>query len=182
MKKYIILFLLSVVTLNLSAQWKTYPKLGEYIQDSNLDKFVGKWQGTKNDTTFTIVFMIEKHIKARGGFYYDALVGWHEVKVNGKVIESSLGKVGDMSLGSRTCGVGMVNQVYGVNFRFKDITRKKSDQATFLIDSTNTNKATWSIRNTEMLSKAMCNIGSDGIGRYDARWTVPTDLIMYRIK
>ncbi len=182
MKEYILLFLLTAVSLSISAQWETYPKAGDYIQDPALDKFVGKWQGTKNDTTFTIVFAIERKILAKGDFHYDALVGWHELKIAGKVIESSLVDVGDMSVEKVTCSVGMVHENYEVYFSFYDLTRDKSDGATFIIEAANINRATWSIRNRDVLSKAMSNIGPDGIGRYDGSWTVPTDLVMYRVE
>ncbi|MCU4177897.1 DUF6705 family protein [Carboxylicivirga sp. N1Y90] len=183
MRKCITTIVLSIITISVFAQWETYPKAGDYIQDPALNKFVGKWQGVRNDTTFTVIFKIRKKIAAKAGYHYDAIIGWHEVKVNGIIIESSLNRVGDLSLGSRTCGVGICSKDdFTTNFRFKDITRNKSDQASFIIDSSNVNKAAWFIRNTDTISKAMANIGPDGIGRYDTSWTVPTDLIMYKIE
>lgn len=66
-------------------------KAGEYIQDSNLDKFVGTWEyNNKLDSSFVSIELHKvKLLMPTAGFYYDNIIGVHTYIKNGTTIESS---------------------------------------------------------------------------------------------
>jgi hypothetical protein len=88
-------------------------KDGDYAKRPELDKFVGTWVWQSGDSIFTVVLAktvinIKKSAKQNDEEHYkifkepgnterlypdatmDYIIGWHELKVNGKVIQSSL--------------------------------------------------------------------------------------------
>ena len=64
-------------------------------QSDKLDKFEGTWQWKSNDSIFTVIlkkidFNTKKFEKAMPDTTVSVLIGWHELKVMGKVVSSSM--------------------------------------------------------------------------------------------
>ncbi len=110
MKKLLIIPLLTLFACSIAIaqrQYRTY-KDGDHISRPALSPFVGTWVGTSGNTTLTIVlvkatvnnkkrilnspYYSEKYKKNRPNITEELIMGWHQVSVNGKVIQSSLGK------------------------------------------------------------------------------------------
>ncbi len=110
MKKLLIISLLIIFACSLTIaqrQYRTY-KDGDHISRPALSPFVGTWVGTSGNTTLTIVLAkttVNGKKKVLNTTYYsteekrnypniteELIMGWHQVSVNGKVIQSSLSK------------------------------------------------------------------------------------------
>ena len=68
---------------------------GVSAQDNRLDKFEGTWQWKSHDSIFTIVltkveFNRKKYSKDLPDSTVNVLIGWHELKVKGVVVSSSM--------------------------------------------------------------------------------------------
>jgi hypothetical protein len=76
---------------------------GDYAKRPELDKFVGTWVWQSGDSVFTIVLAktalnnktmdIEEHRNKKSNDLdatMDWIIGWHELNVDGKVVQSSL--------------------------------------------------------------------------------------------
>jgi hypothetical protein len=72
---------------------------GEYRQVPGLDKYVGTWQWQSGDSVLTIklakaILNFKQYMQQIGGdgpnATLDVLIGWHEFKIGGTVMQSSL--------------------------------------------------------------------------------------------
>ncbi len=110
MKKLLIIPLLTLFACSIAIaqrQYRTY-KDGDHMSCPALAPFVGTWVGTSGNTTLTIVLVkttVNGKKRVQNTTYYpaeekrnypniteDLIMGWHQVSVNGKVIQSSLSK------------------------------------------------------------------------------------------
>lgn len=157
------------------------PKPGGYGKNMNLQKFVGTWKWQSGDTVFIIT--LEKFIskvKTGGlkGYTFDAIIGWHELRVGNKVIESSLrfegGKEED---GTFTILGGHIQDVDKLTITgFIDLSKSKSGCATLEFLSGEKDKAQWILKGTPGVK--ILDVGQVP----DYTFTVPTNVIMERIK
>lgn len=139
MKKIFIIGLFLILSSVASAQVKK----GDYIQDMNLQKFVGTWQWTAEQDTFTIIFEKEKVFFEDPGTHMDMILGWYKYVINGDTIDNSLNLVGSSLEKSNLSGTSDEDNPYKLNLTFRDprgdeILRAKG---LFQIDSKNSDEA-----------------------------------------
>lgn len=90
-----ITIILTLLSVNIYSQ-NHVPQAGDTIPNPNLEKFAGTWRWEGNGKSFTLI------LKKMGGVFPininmsgDMLIGYHEYKNNGIIIESSLPYIND---------------------------------------------------------------------------------------
>jgi hypothetical protein len=162
---------------------KEFPKPGGYGQNSNLNKFKGTWHWQSGDTVFTIVLgkYIYKSKRETGflkGYSRDAIIGWHEYKIGEKIIESSLSHVGEhRNMKTFTILGGDIHDVDKLTITgFIDLSKSKTGCATLELLPGEKDIAKWELRETPGIK--IIDPGETP----DYTFTVPTNVIMHRVK
>lgn len=116
---------------------------GDYIQNNDLERFEGNWVWTSQQDTFLITLRKTKvHIK-RIDIHVDWILGWHRYIKNGKVIESSLDKVGSTVEEATIIGSQDDENKNTLKISFEDINRGKTTIAKLILSTNNPNTAVW---------------------------------------
>ena len=83
-------FMLLLYSVNAYSQ-NHVPKPGDVILNPNFDKYVGTWKWENDGKSFVIIFKkINGQFPINVNYSGDMLIGYHEYKDNGSVVESSL--------------------------------------------------------------------------------------------
>ncbi len=177
MKKILkILYLTTLFSLKLAAQnWPPVP--GSYTSNNTMTGFHGKWLWTDGTDSVTLVLQTRKvFFRMNVGFFWDRLVGWHEYKRKGIIVESSLVYIGDSTKRILMGG----NEAYGTNIArvsFNDITKKKSGNLFLTLDTTVIpNSLTWVLKNDEGIRVRT----SPSQPLYDWNFTLPRNMILIK--
>ncbi|MFC7348014.1 DUF6705 family protein [Chryseobacterium zhengzhouense] len=88
-------FMLLLYSVNAYSQ-NHVPQAGDTIPNPNLEKYAGTWKWENNGKSFTLILkkmsgLFPMNINMSG----DMLIGYHEYKNNGNIIESSLPYIND---------------------------------------------------------------------------------------
>ncbi len=109
------------------------------------------------------------------GFFWDRLVGWHEYRRKGMIVENSLAYTGDSTKRILLGG----NEAYGMNIArvsFNDLTKKKSGNLFLTLDTTVIpNSLIWVLKNDEGLKYRR---PSDP--PYDWNFTLPRNMVLIK--
>lgn len=133
MKNILVLLLL----VSLVDSFAQQPKKGDYARDAALDKFVGTWQGTQGGQSLKLVLKKEKVHMKDFDYSRDLLIGWHELTINGQVVESTLSFAGGPYDKNVTI-LGSSEGAVQVNLTtFRDLSRERNHAATLLLQEPN---------------------------------------------
>ncbi|MNE33440.1 hypothetical protein D3C80_1271100 [compost metagenome] len=148
------------------------PKESAYLQDSNLDKFVGTWEyNSKLDSTLIIIELHRvKLLMSDAGFYYDTIIGVHTYIKRGVTMETSAPFNSTNNYNAAT--IMAIDKPFGTNqlkikTSLKDITKKKRIVAYLEIQPDNPNALLLSFQDV------------DGIRiNQEKGFTMPTNILL----
>jgi len=156
----------------------------KYVPNDKLNIFEGTWQWESNDSIFTIEILktIVNSKKLDSSMPdsrdFDRLIGWHELIVNGKVIETNIKNKSNSYKYEKTDFIIFSNMPSNnekeINFsNFKNISKNKSAEGVFIIQADDNNKAKFILYERILPPKE--RKGAEG-------FTVPNRIIMTRVK
>lgn len=151
-KKTIHLLVYFLIILNIS--FGQVPNQGDYITNSNIDKFEGTWKWTLGNDEVIIKLKKVKFLNSSPAYYDDVLLGCHTYIKNGIVVESSMG---DFDL----LGPGRKGTIYLWNIpeesstkvigSLKDISKDKDGKLTFEYINGSSPQIQWTLNTYEGL-------------------------------
>ena len=178
--KYILIVLLSFniqIAISQTNENKSFPM--EQL------KFIGTWQWESHDSVFTIkIDKVQIDWKKFDSKMPDSagvdeiLIGWHELTVMGKVVESNMNaKNNSFKYEKRDHMIfwnTMPNNDKEIRYsNFKNISKRKSAKGVFIIQPDNNNKAMFILYESSLAIHRK---------EYTEGFTVPNRIIMTRIK
>ena len=167
MKKILSIILLVGASLNLKAQRDLVK--GEHLAQPELKKFAGEWVYSNDTVTFTVYLRFEKYYFKELDVYLDQLQGDYTLTRNGKTIQTSVGKSHALMGGSFVDKKLSANKI---RFLFADLGKSKEGDVTLELLDDNPNKAKWILTNTQ----------GTAIGYYDFKFSIPTNMILKKVK
>ncbi|MBT1695391.1 hypothetical protein KK083_00795 [Fulvivirgaceae bacterium PWU4] len=148
--KYILVL---VLFISLVDSWAQEPKKGDYVTDTALDKFAGTWQGTQGGQSLKLVLKKEKVYFKGFDYSRDLLIGWHELTINGQVVESTLSFAGGPYDKNVTILGSSEGQVQVNLTTFRDLSRERNHAGTLLLQDPNVIRLTLRLTEHVILNK-----------------------------
>ena len=150
-------------------------------RNDKMNKFEGTWQWQSGDSLFVIILKKNKlsHKDTKGKTdILDVLIGWHEFSVNGVIIESSLQYTEETDNKNTRTLIGGVNASDKLIKRlsFNDLSKSKLGKASLELLPGEKDLVRWTLKETPGVKVLLP--GEEP----DYTFTVPTDVIMRRIK